>query len=685
MERIELLSGLIFKAKQAYYFSGEAIMGDAEYDALEDELRGIDPEHPILHCIGAPVPPENHLKRVKHRMAMGSQGKVNTGDDFSDWVRLRGVSGEKYHVSLKADGCSIAAYYEKGKLVQVVSRGDGIEGEDVTANAVSFRGIPASLPEDTDCAVRLEAVLRVDDWRRIDPDEESNPRSLANGILGRKDGKGSRSITALAFDVDGVGAATEVEKCAWLEGSGFRTTRWEVADTLEGVESFWAKERRLREDGTVDHWSDGVVIKVDDVRRQSELGEASGRPKGQVAWKFPAETAKSSVEGVEWTVGHTGAITPVAVISPVRLGGTTVRRASLSNPSQIEALGLLDRSVVEVSKAGDIIPKITRVVEAKGNPIVVPSDCPECKGCVARLDNSDGSKSSVIYCSNSDCEAKTSGRIRRWVKSRDILGLGEAVIEAMCAARIVSGVPDLLNLQPEEIQDLIINREKGIRLGEKRAVSICAEISSKGRSMTLAEFLGGFGTRSLGVRRAHLMIESNPALSDVERWLDDSLLDPEFAKQAGVPGAGAIIHGGLRDREGSIRDALKGIKIVEKVEGGTASTMEICITGSLPSGKKKGDWRKPLHEAGFVLVDSVGKNLYALVAGDREAETAKSRKAVKMGIRIISEEDLEEIVLKKVPAVDSPTTRPLGRGAEKGVEQVHLRGMGVDVGMGAGD
>lgn len=661
-------------------------MSDSEYDALEDELRDIQPNHPVLHSVGAPVPPENHLRRVKHRMAMGSQSKVNTSADFSEWTRLRGVEKEDMHLSLKADGCSIAAYYEKGKLSQVVSRGDGVEGEDVTANAVSFRGLPMTLEGGEDCAVRLEAVLMVTDWKEIDPEGESNPRSLANGILGRKDGKGARRITALAFDVEGVGAQTEREKCEWLEGSGFKPAKWTIAKNPEDIGLFWERENHLREEGLIDHWSDGVVIKVNSVARQVELGEASGRPKGQVAWKFRAESAKSMIEAIEWTVGHTGAVTPVAVISPVRLGGTTVRRASLSNPDQIKALGLLDRSIIEVSKAGDIIPKITRVLGAAGNPIPTPVACPECGGGVAGVSNSDGSISSVIYCVSPDCEAKASGRIRRWAKSRDILGLGDAVIEAMCLAKVVGGVPDLLRLKSEDIQELVINPEKGIRLGAKRAESICSEIAAKGKTMTLAEFLGGFGTRSLGVRRAQLMIESNPELRAIERWLDGSLADADFSKRAGVPGSGPIIFAGLKEREVSIRDALAEITITDDEPHKAAQGPEICITGSLPSGRKKGDWGKQLEEAGFKLVDSVSKNLYALVVADPESETTKSRKAAKMGIRIITEDDLAQIVKGRV----GETQRPLEKG-EGGVisgppsSKKGIPGGGVDRARGAGD
>jgi len=655
MGRRELLAGMIFKAKQAYYFSGEEIMSDAEYDALEDELKSIDPDHPILATVGAPVPAGDHLAKVKHRMPMGSQNKVNTTSEFSEWLRLRGVGDERLHLSIKADGCSIAAYYEEGRLAQVVSRGDGETGEDVTANAVSFRGIPARLPGGENCAVRLEAVLTVDEWKKLDPERTSNPRSLANGILGRKDGKGATSVTAIAFDVEGVGATTEEDKSRWLESAGFHTTAWSVVDSSSDVESFWERARGARENGTANHWADGIVIKLNDLKSQSNLGIVSGRPKGQVAWKFPAEIARSTVLEIEWTVGHTGAVTPVAVIAPVRLGGTTVRRASLSNPGLIEALGLRDKSEIEVVKAGDIIPKITRVLTAKGNPITPPTCCPECAGPTTRLLNTDGKQSSVLYCRSGDCEAQTSGKIRRWAKSRDILGLGGAVIEALCSSGMVSEVEDLFKLRPQDIQELVINEEKSIRLGEKRAEAICREISDKSKSMKLSEFLGAFGTRSLGVRRAEIMISANPALADFEKWMDGSLLDSEFAKAAGVPNSGSVIYHGLKARENSLRQALSKVQIIEPASNTDGTQLpEICITGSLPSGRKKSDWREPLKEAGFTLVDSVKKGLYALVTADVEVETAKTRKAAKLGVRVVTEKMLEELVTERRKSREAP-------------------------------
>jgi DNA ligase (NAD+) len=670
-QREATLVNLITKAKQAYYFSGEEIMSDAEYDALEDELSQISPNHPLLKTVGAPVPESGqHLSKVKHRMMMGSQGKVNTPEEFAAWCSRREMGGG-LHCSLKADGCSIAAYYENGRLRQVVTRGDGDTGEDVTANALSFKGLPAILGEGLTCAVRLEAVMTVQDWEATDPEKTSNPRSLANGILGRKDGKNANRLTALAFDVEGVeDLSTEEEKSLWLESKGFATTSWTLVENAGQVQSFLQKNQQSRDSGSMNYWADGVVVKINSLDLQRKLGVASGRPKGQVAWKFSAEKASTEILDVEWTVGHTGAVTPVAKVAPVRLGGTTVQRVSLANPELIEALGIRIGSYVEVVKAGDIIPKITRVTKSgAGKAVETPCQCPDCDSALQKMNNVDGSQSTVIYCRNADCEAQTSGRIRRWAKSRDVLGLGDSVIEALCSSDKVKSVPDLFELKADDIKDIVINSEKNIRLGGKRAESICQEIAKKGREMTLPEFLGSFGTRKLGVRRASLMLEANPQLADIERWFDGSLAEGEFATAAGVPNSGIQILEGLKEREDIIRRALSHVKIVSPQNTESRNLPTICITGSLPSGKKKHEWEKPLADAGYKLVDTVTKDLYALVVSDPSVSTSKSQKAQKMGVTVMSEGELEKLC--KSPSPQIPHSPPLPRASLSPQQPTH--------------
>jgi len=639
-QRIVELEQQILRAKQAYYFGGSPIMTDSAYDALEDALKKIDPNNRVLAIVGAPVPPDNQLKRAKHSRPMGSQEKVHTEEELEKWLTSR-ENPERLHASFKGDGGSIAAYYEKGNLVQAITRGDGFEGEDITSNAICFKGLPASLPEPLSCAVRCEAVLTLVDWEIVDPELKTNPRNVANGILGRLDGKGAQHITALAFDIEGPAIESEHQKEQLLVKLGF-TPPVSVCGNLKIIKEFREKTDAKRKKGVLPYWIDGVVIKIDDLATQTELGASNNRPKGQVAWKFEAEGGESEILDVTWEVGHTGAITPVAQIKPIKIGGTTISNVSLANPALITALGLTLNAKVRVIKAGDIIPQIQEVITANhGTPIIVPKKCPACGGKLSKKNNVDGSETVVIYCESTSCEARVLGKIKKWADSRDILGLGESVIRALLAANLIQSVEDLYSLEPEEMQDLMLGDES-VKLGNKRAATICAEIKKKATEMTLAEFLGGFGTRSLGVRRATLMIAANQELEDLEKWFDGSLLDPIFSAKAGVPQSGATIFASLIENEKSVRATAKFVKLVKPEP--TSKGKTVCITGTLASGRKKSYYKEPLAKAGYDLIDEVTKDLSILVVSDTTQESTKSKKAKKLGIKIIDETELEKII-----------------------------------------
>lgn len=645
-------SALLLKAKQAYYF-GTPIMSDAQYDALEDKVRVEDPANPVLALVGAPVPKDNLLQRATHQIHMGSQEKVNTFEELERWWKNRFKGSEDFHASYKADGGSVSLYYRDGRLVQAITRGDGFEGEDITATAALFQGAPVHLSRSLSIGVRCEAVLTLEDWKKADPDQKTNPRNVASGILGRLDGKGAGLITVLAFDVDALTPGeklfeTESDKSAFLEGLGFQTTPWRRCAGLAEVRGFFEETRGLREADRLPFWIDGIVIKYESLGIQSQLGMTDNRPKGQVAWKFLSEKCESVIERVEWQVGHTGAVTPVAHITPVRIGGTTVSKASLSNAENVQTLGATLNAKVLVAKAGDIIPVILEVLTPDSRtPIEIPVECPVCSSTLEKRKNVGGTDSVVLFCKNPDCEARTLGAIKRFCKSLDILGLGDSVIAALVDAGVVTKVPDLYRLDAGKIDNLVINSEKGVRLGLKRAESICSEIRQKGTRMSLADFLGSFGTRSLGVRRATLMLQANPELESLERWFDESLLDEAFASKAGVPNAGAIICDGLKEREAVIRETLAFIMLEkpeapkEKAPGGKT----FCITGTLPSGKKKKDYSAQLEAAGHVLIDEVRQGLDFLVVSDPNgAESSKTKKAKKLGIPLISEDELMKMI-----------------------------------------
>ena len=657
MSRIAQLRSDILKAKQAYYYGGEPLFSDREYDALEDELRKLAPDDPVLKLVGAPVPPDAMLTKASHRIPMGSQSKVNSIEEFKTWHEKS--EHAVVHASIKGDGASAAAYYESGRLKQCISRGDGSVGEDVTANALKFKGLPAYVADGDrpfNGAVRLEVILTVADWGVVDPARSKNPRNAGTGIMGRKNGQQSELLTAFAFDLDEEGRefASESEKTDRLAALGFGVIQHQSCKTTDEAIAFYEGIAKGRD--ALPIWIDGVVLKVDDLAAQRAMGSTAGRPKGQIAWKFDSVGAETRLIGVNVSGGHTGALIPNAELEPVEIGGTTVRNASLANYEEVERLGLAVGDRVWVIKANDIIPKVVRVTEqgATRQPILAPSKCPFCDGPVGRRKNTGGDEGVIIECQNEDCPKKSIGKIKRWITSVDIQGIGDSVCMALVEQLELEDAADLylLRNKKQALADLIINQEKDIRLGEKRAAAILEGVEAR-RELSLSEFLGSLGIDRLGKRRVELMMQAVPGeLATLADWRSGKLRQADFAEKAGVPNMGVAIQDGLDAMNGLVERMLAaGVIIVEGQPAATAAVdssgaplKTVCISGKLPSGKKKSDYAAPLEAAGYRLVDTVDAALNFLVLAEPSSTSSKAQKARKLNVAVISEEDLERML-----------------------------------------
>jgi DNA ligase (NAD+) len=665
MSRITTLRNQILKAKHAYYYSNEPVMTDAEYDALEDELRLLDANDPVLALVGSPVPANTMLTKARHSIPMGSQSKVNSEEEFRTWCTKNEVTA--IHASLKGDGASAAAYYRDGQLVQAISRGDGTTGEDITANALRFKGLPAWVgTQDVgfNGAVRFEVILTVDDWTKIDPARSKNPRNAGNGIMGRKNGHQSDCLTIFAFDLDetrdgrSVAFQTESQKSARLAELGFNVIQHAVYEAVEDAIDYFRQIAETRDSMPI--WIDGVVMKVDDIAKQRELGVTAGRPKGQIAWKFDSSGAETVLEGVVVSGGHTGGLYPTAQLRPVDIGGTTVSNASLANYDEIERLDVAIGDSVWVVKANDIIPKIIRVTEraATRQPILAPTVCPFCGGEVGRRRTTGGEDGVIIECRNAECPKKSTGKIRRWIASLEILGIGDVVLESMIERFDLADAADLYTLRARasELADLVTHAERDLRLGEKRTASILDAIDGT-RALSLSQFLGSLGLDHLGKRRVELMMKSaNGLLDRLEDWRSGLLRDPANAVKAGVPNIGGQIQDGI-DAMSTVIDKLLAAGVtaapISRIAGNdlapeTPPLLTICISGKLPSGKKKSDYEEPLLVAGYELVEDVTKGLNYLVLADPASNSSKAEKARKLGVTVISEEKLIQMV-KSIP------------------------------------
>ena len=691
--RIIELARTISAANDAYYNGRDSGLEDAAYDKLLDELRSLAPDHPLVKQVGASVG-EVSLAKVKHRIPMGSQQKSMNEAEFRSWVSGLGATFPRLVASLKLDGFSLAAYYEKGILKQVVGRGDGYEGEDLTANACRFKNLPENLHFSFTGAVRGEGVMLMSDWKAVDPDQTSNPRNLASGIGRRKDGTDAERITFYAFDIVGNHAeyATEEEKNTALKWLGFTITPCETCITLDKAIAYYTGiTGEVR--ASLPFWIDGVIFKVNDLKLQAKLGVTDNRPKGQIAWKFKAEEATSTVESVEITVGHTGKIIPTAKIRPVQIGGTTVSSALLCNWEEIARLNVAIGDQVIVIKAGDIIPKIIEVThrpqgyDTPGSlqklgdriPINVPTTCPVCGGPVGKKKNTGGDETADLYCLNDECDAKSTGKIKRWLKSLDVKGIGDEVLDALVEKRtsgpapdfpgdalgdkdrtgtyseyqMIYDVADLYTLAQDELSELLIN---GRKLGGKRAKSIITEIE-KTEKLTVDQFLGSLGVKHLGKRKVQLIREAWHRVNDKSGYLPELLDEPhgwftdprfgskivELAPDLGIPGIAGEIQADLDSKRPLIEKLLKVIEIVApeapaKPATGALAGLSFCLTGTLSKPRK--EIQDAIRAAGGVVKDDVAAGLGFLVQQSADSQSSKSKKAQKLGIKIIGEQEL---------------------------------------------
>jgi len=635
----------IDKAAYAYYTIGVAIVDDSVYDGWIDELKKLNPNDIRLKRVGFDVG-GTILSKVKHEIPMGSQDKAVDRVEFDNWIKNNllksGVSkNEKFIASHKMDGMSISLTFKNDKLVDAVSRGDGIIGERLFQNALLFKGIPKSTNHNFSGFVRGEIVLNVDDWDKVDSNKSSNPRNLTS-LARRKSGEDSEHLTFYAFklyDINGnpIGN-TEEEAFKKLKELGFNVVEHFVG-TLDEVWEWYEKTAIIRP--KINYWLDGIICCANSIELQSKLGDSNNRPKSSIAIKFKAEKATSKLLAVKVQVGASGQICPVATIAPCQIGGATIESPTLHNYDEIERLDLYINDEIEIIKCNDIIPNISQVLKPAKNriKIITPTHCPICNGKLEKRSNVNGDDSVNIYCVNSDCDAQIVGKVEKFVKSTDIQGIGTSVIEALLKNKLIESAADLylLKNKENELADLIL--DKGTRFGEKRAVKLIEEIEKK-RKLPLNEFLGSLGITSLGKRRVAIVIESLKGKMDsLTNWLDGVTLI-KYANESSLPNVASNINDELIKKKDYI---LRFIKNGLSISASTKSTLKdgaliFVLSGTFP--EKKEYYHKLIEQSGNGYSDTFSKSIDYLVVADPNSQSSKTIKAKKNGIKIIDQNEL---------------------------------------------
>src|SRR5213596_2164425 len=511
-DRIEDLRNQIREHEYRYYVLDQPTISDYEFDQLMRELQKLEQEHPEL------VTPDSPTQRVggepakafpSHRFErpMLSLENAYSEEELRDWHRrvtqLAGTESVDYQTELKIDGLSVALIYENGVLSKGVTRGDGRTGEVVTGNVRTIRSIPLRLHQEVSVEIRGEVFLSLKAFRQLNEQREqageprfANPRNAAAGSLRQLDPSivARRPLDFYGYWIHPT-QPLQSENLKWITSLGLKVNpHRKLGHSLQEVVDFYRHWEAHRDD--LDYEIDGVVTKVNSIDLQTKLGSTSKSPRWAIAVKFPARQATTKLLNIRIQVGRTGALTPVAVLEPVQLGGTTIRNATLHNEDEIERLGLQINDRVLLERGGDVIPKIVSVVEQAPDrrPFQMPSRCPVCGGEVYRPEGE-----AVRRCLSQTCPAKLKEALLHWAsrKAMKIDGLGERLVDQLVEKHLVRDFSALYRLSQEQLEGLE-------RMGPKSAENLLRQIDAS-RSLEFWRLLFGLGIRHVGERTAQIL------------------------------------------------------------------------------------------------------------------------------------------------------------------------------------
>ena len=632
-QRISELEKLIVKYQTSYY-NGEGEISDAEFDALWDELKALDPANAVLQRVGAD---SGNFEKIHHVMPMGSQEKAANPEQFLAWAAKHQY--DEYLVEYKLDGASLELQYEDGYLVRAVTRGDGSIGDDITANAKKMGGVNAAIYKDGELlpftgGIRGEVIMTHEVHKKYFSDK-ANCRNAANGLMKRKDGTGSEYLKLIVYDAlstDGKSYFTnEKEKIAWLNSCGFNVVRLVICKNADRVIAYRAKIMEERKD--IEYDIDGLVVKENRI----DYEDASrARPDRQIAFKFSLEEATTVLRQVEWS--QNGATyTPVAIFDEVELNGTKVQRASLANPDTVRKLGVQIGSHVVVVKRGEIIPKIEGVVEEKDiqtSPIVFPCTC---ETCGTKLVD-DGSR---LYCPNKECSKRVLHQLLKFVQTVDIRDLGETLVTELFKNKRLKSISDIYTLSVEELVPYFLNEES--QEAEKRSLGaekVYKSIQTHKR-MTLPVFLAGFDIEGFGETLAEKLVQAG--FNTIDKLLvatEDQIADVYGFAQIM---AHTIVQGLAENASEMRRLVQDGIITIESASGGKLVGKSFCFTGELVTMKRQ-DAEQLVKQNGGSCKSSVTKDLTYLVTNDTTSGSSKNVKAASLGIPVITEEEFLALI-----------------------------------------
>jgi DNA ligase (NAD+) len=662
-QRIQILRDDLNNHNYNYYVLDNATITDYDFDIKLKELEKLEQKNPIFFDVNSPTQRvggsiTKNFNTLVHQNRMYSLDNSYSKDDLLDWEKriqkMLGTAEIEYTCELKFDGASINLTYNKGQFIKAVTRGDGFQGDEVTNNVKTIRSIPLSIKEDfvQDFEMRGEIILPIDGFNKMNEeriangeDEYRNPRNTASGSLKLQDSAevSKRPLDCLLYQVVTAERKykTHFESLSTARKIGFKVPKSiALAKSIDEVFDFvnnWDSKRN-----TLPYETDGIVIKVNNLQQQEELGYTSKAPRWAIAYKFKAEQVSTILNEITYQVGRTGAITPVANLQPVQLAGTTVKRASLHNADQIEKLDIRVNDTVFVEKGGEIIPKIIAVDFTKrpehSEPTKYASNCPKCNTILLRTEGD-----VKHYCPNEfGCAPQITGRIQHFIsrKAMDIDGLGGETVDLLRKEGLIENYADLYDLKVAQVIPLE-------RMAEKSAQNMILGIE-KSKEIPFEKVLFALGIRFVGETVAKKLAKHFKSIN--------KLMTATFKELIEVDEIGDRIAQSIIDFSSDLgniqlinRLKMVGVKLelsADSLENQTEKLIgQVFVVSGVFHQMTRDELKKSIEDNGGKLSSSISKKTNFIVAGDNMGPS-KLTKAKDLGIEIISEQDFIDKINK---------------------------------------
>ncbi len=621
MKNIKELEAEIAKHNELYYNQDSPVISDPEYDALRRDLENLCPTSTVLDDVGD----YTFGEKFTHEKIMGSLSKCHSAAEI-----IERFCGHEIVLMPKIDGCSLSSHFKGGGLELAATRGDGTIGENVTSNARVIVNMPDNITDLGYIEIRGEAYIAKQDFYGVmdqpgygsKPNGLANPRNAAAGSLRQKDESitKDRMVRFVAYELIGASFTSHSEKLDYIKQLGFETPPYEVivCDTEATIQE--AIDRCKELDTTLPYETDGIVVRMNNQAKFDSLGYSGKCPKGALAYKFETVKANTKILDIEWSTSRTGRLCPVAIIVPTRISGSIITRITLNNSDWIKKADVAIDDEILFEKANEIIPKLVSVLSRAPdrNNLNYPPSCPSCGGEIVN-----------DYCYNKQCPAQFMASIIHIIDKLKIRGIAEGTVEKLITTSLIK--------KPYEIFDLTHDKLISIGFGDRSSENIISAITNV--KATKVQILACLGIDGWGERMFENVTNDTISLDDI---ISGNISAEHLAT---VPGVGITradaLMSGIRENQELLNGLLERVTIMKEVERGTAlKGLSFCVTGVLSKGRE--EIHTDIKNAGGTVKSSVSSKLDYLVVG--EDAGSKLKKANTLGVKVISEDDLNEMI-----------------------------------------